>query len=286
MLLWKYPKLHGYDLGVNNIWFKPAELFNNSKYLNQLGKPFDVNDFVAGWFHPLHDGVIIGASKYLYQPIPDESLVKMLTPYLEAYIKIRNLKPEGEKQIIRGIGVLHNPHHHLEVPRLLQVGDARRISRPATGYGFIPGLWNGFYGALATINAITKNNFSNRSLDGFAMKWFNFNYQLNYTWSYVIQLFYMKGNWDNVQQVFTVIQKILPKLKPGFFDRLTMSTFIGNDANTGVIPFLGHVLFHPQMFFTLPTDIKLDIIQQLMVFTKLKFNPCYDHWKYIDPNNS
>ena len=156
MLVWKYPIINGYDNSVNNIWYKPRELYHNGI--------FDLNDRVAGWFHPVSDGVIIGASKYQFKPINPQKLTKMLTPYLQAYIKTRKLVPEGEREVYQGIGVLYNPHHQLKINRILQVGYARRFSRPATGNGFVPGFWNVLFESMASYFALSNKNYTWRDL--------------------------------------------------------------------------------------------------------------------------
>jgi flavin-dependent dehydrogenase len=260
MLVWKYPTINGYDTSVNNIWYKPRELYHNGL--------FDLNDRVAGWFHPVSDGVIIGASKYLFKPIKPQTLTKMLTPYLEAYIKTRKLVPEGEREGYQGIGVLYHPHHQLKINHILQIGDARRFSRPATGYGFVPGFWNGLFATIATYFALSNNNYTWHALDGMTKSLFDYNYKLNYTWGHIIQECYMKGDWSLVEFIFSFLKRIQPFLQPHFFDRLTMSKITRYDGETSMPYFLGGLLLNNKAFRLIPTNTKIDSFFHLIGFTK------------------
>lgn len=267
MLIWKYPIVHNLSPNINNIWYKPAKLYN------ELG--YNPNDRVAGWFHPLSDGFIIGASKYLYQPWPWDKLVKYLKPYLENYIQIEKLIPEGKCQEFKGIGVLYNPNHKLSINRLLQLGDARRISRPCTGYGFIPALWHGLFGAIATILAFQKNSFSHNTLDNTTMFLFNRLVQLNYSWEYIMQLLYMNGNWSNTQFVFETVNEVLSQVAPGFMDRLTLARFTRDDINTGLKYFLKRIMQNPKFILSLPIELKIKFLKYLIKNRLLNWNKAF-----------
>jgi flavin-dependent dehydrogenase len=265
MLVWKYPFVQGLDMGVNNIWLKPSKLYND------LG--FDPNDRVAGWFHPLPDGVIIGASKYLYSPWRWDKLKQYLRPYLEKYIEIRRLTPVGEKKEIQGIGVLYNPNHDLKKNGLLQLGDARRISRPCTGYGFIPAIWHGLFGAVSTTIAFNDNCFS--KLDKIAINLFNKVFLFNYSWEYCMQKLYMDGEWSNMAFIFKTVKEVLQDLPEGFFDRLTMTTFTRSDVLTSISRFAQRLMTYPQLLMKLPQKTKLEFIQNVLKNRILHYNLNY-----------
>ncbi len=267
MLVWKYPEIRGIDRNVNNIWYKPKVLYTNSR--------FDVNDKVAGWLHPLKDGYIIGASKYLFTPMSWKTLDRELTPYLEQYITIRKLKPEGEKMVFRGIGVLYNPEHRILKSRVLQLGDARRISRPCTGYGFIPSLWHGLFGASAAACAFINQRFSFMDLEWKTMSLFWHNFLFNYSFQYIMQNLYMLGDWASMEVIFKTVKDVMKNLDSGFIDRLTMTRFNHNDLDTGIPQFALRLLQHPKIFTSLPWRGQSRFCANLLINRVLRLNPTF-----------
>ena len=212
MLIWKFASIENFEKNVNNILYKPASLY---KLPN-----FNVNDHIMGWFHPLNDGMIVGASKYCYKEIPISQLKTELRRYLQEYMRIKNLKPDSDYEEITGTGVLYNPYQQLNLDRILQIGDSAKICRPSTGYGFIPALWHGLFGAISTFLAIQKNKFTFHSLEQKTKSLFDKFFLMNYSLGYITQRLYLDGPWDNVESTFSVVDQVIQKLDIRFLDRL------------------------------------------------------------------
>ncbi len=271
MLVWKFPKIEGFNRDMNTIWYKPKAMYSHNKY--------DLDDKVIGWFHPLGDGNIIGTAKFIYNPILWKQFIKDQTKYLKEYIRLREFKPEGNPQVFAGIIDLYNPNHYLPVRRVLQIGDARKRSRPATGYGFIPALWHSLYGAVATSIVWGKKDFSFRTLDYLTERLFNRKFLFNYTWDYILQMLFMDANWDLIDNVFQIVNEITEKMGPNwgtFFDRMTLCQFTRDDLTIGFRKFLLRFLKQPSLFNHLPKKDWWIFLKTLGINRLLHFNRKYD----------
>ena len=198
----------------------------------------------------------------------------MMAPYLNAYIKLRKYSVQGEPELFQGIIYLYDPNHHLSLNRVLQIGDARKMGRPATGYGFIPALWQGLFGCVSTSIALAKHKLNFKQLDGITEKLFNLQFLYSYTWNYGLQLLYMNADWDLMDSVFQIVKEIVDELGstwPGFFDRMTLSHFTRNDLQKGLSKLLIHILKNPHLIGKIPANSIIPICKTITLNYLLHF---------------